>query len=231
MIRLTRVGHGGSADRVHVFIHGLNGDPLETWGAAEARGAFIHRLAGALGGRAFTAEHPSSLAAYAFDPQQTIASVATGLAEAMAGVVSGAQRIDVIGHCFGGVLASQALVTLWRESPVGREWLARADLRVVFLDSPQLLPGNPSPWLARLLSVVGAEPAALRANVEWLLRERPSPCLALRSQEEPWIDDCAPFACAAPEDRATLALPHTALSRCPLEGAFAPLDLTANWLR
>lgn len=207
-----------------LFIHGLDGDPLLSWGEADCPGAFIRRLAAVRSANAFTVDYPACLKSFAANSRYTVRDIADELSEPLSELLSRVGKIEIVAHCLGGLIITQSLRRAFERSTAIRSRLAGANLRMAFLDCPQLAPNPSSPWLGRLIDVLGVAPDELRRNVAWLVSERP-PSVAMVPVEPSWVAACSPF--SAVDYRFTLPLSHERLAKAPRRGSFAPLEILA----
>jgi hypothetical protein len=210
-----------------VFLHGLDGDALTTWGLPTESATFPRRVAAAFPGCAVVSlGYPARLGRFLREPNFTVAPIAAALAETLAILGDGRPRVAIIGYCLGGLLASLALRQIRPEGCGPPAFLA-------LMDAPLLLPAAGDPY-PEVTSALGFEPEPLAVNVAWLRDEVLGSRLRLAtivSEAPGWVAPYAREALSPPAPLARVAGDHLALARAPTTGDFAPLDILRPWLR
>lgn len=229
---MEEIARRPGAAGVILFLHGLDGGPLKTWGMPGHPGTFPLRLGAARPyDDVLSLGYPARPLDYTRRSGLTIPRVATELATTFAQLAPRYRRLDIVAHCMGGLVAIDALRRCWQANASQAGRLAALDLRCVLLDAPLLIgPTVPPHWLARMIVRLGIDDATLELGVDWLRRVRPMRCIVATSSLPGWVRYFQPNAAGRTEDRHVVALSHDAISRAPLEGTFAPLTITLQAL-
>lgn len=138
-----------------VFLHGLTGDPVETW-SSESNGEFWPEwLADDLGDvDVYTIGYPASIFAQWANKEMDLFERAGNILEHMAGSNLGSRPIVFVTHSLGGILAKQILRRAIDSTDGDHKRIAESTKLVIFLATPHtgaslasalaLLPGTSS---------------------------------------------------------------------------------------
>ena len=228
------------ADDVIVFIHGLSGHPLDTWGDDEAPAAFAHRLADDFPDVAIaTFDYPSSAQRIVDDPDLTFDAMVMSWENVLCEeLLRRYCDVAIVAHCLGGTMTMTALRRLLTFDGVEDEGgdLRTERITVFLLDTMHELPAaGASEWIVGLTSALEFRAETFRTtNTFW--HRRPTTArpvvetFAIVSSGECWVTPFRPDA-DLPEsciDRCPQS--HVALTKAPRAGTFAPYDAVAKRL-
>lgn len=208
---LVVVHHPPASRSIVILMHGVNGHHLESWGPVGQPATFLARLQRDLPSVTIsTYAYPSPLA----PRNATLTTLTQGWVDTMrALVLPHYDRVAVVGHCLGGLIARFGIPTLTSgHSP----WL------LITLDTPENWSDAPlREPLASIVTTLGLSEPAMRANAAWW-SDRPIAGLddhAILSTQHNWV---TPFKRGSTTARATsVDVPHTDLTRPPLYGDHA----------
>ncbi|WBO21385.1 hypothetical protein [Sphingomonas abietis] len=226
MIACHEITRGTAQGPAMLFLHGLDGDPIATWGVAGAGAVFPRRLAAALpAARILSLGYPAALAVYRQRPELSLAIVAEALAERLAPILSHRPALGIVGYCLGGLVAAMALRRLAGTMTLPPTLLC-------LMDAPLRLPGeeDPFPQVGAALRLSGTELADI---TDWLhLSYRPGAfeMVSMLSSAPGWLAPYARDALSPPAPLVRLPGDHLALAMAPETGDFAPLRcVIAAW--
>lgn len=121
------------------FLHGLTGDPLETW-ISEPNGDFWPVwLADDLGRlNIYTVGYPASIFSKWANKEMDLFERASNILEHMAGISIGHRPIAFVAHSLGGILAKQILRRAIDSTDDDYKRIAQSTQLVIFLATPHL---------------------------------------------------------------------------------------------
>jgi len=221
---------------VVIFLHGLNGHCLASWGRPEHPGAFQHRLAAAFPDTAIGYyDYPSHAERILRDEALTLERLAHDWLKTFRGELLPAfERIGIVHHCIGGLLTRFAL----------RRWMSQAgddtvrDVRVMlhFLDTPEDWPDKvPSARVRGIMRGLAIDEITLRGCATWWsARSSVAGSVedhAVISAQDNWITPFKPGS-TIPARRVLISnVVHAELSCAPMIGRYPPYDYVAKQLR
>lgn len=122
-----------------VFLHGLTGDPLETW-SSEPNGDFWPEWLGDdLGSlNIYTVGYPASIFSKWANKEMDLFERASNILEHMAGTSIGLRPIAFVTHSLGGILAKQILRSAIDSTDDDYKRIAQSTRLVIFIATPHV---------------------------------------------------------------------------------------------
>lgn len=226
MLREHAISIRKDSRRVVIFVHGLDGCPVGTWGAAESPGAFLRRVVKEGHDRdVLTIGYPARPLQFSKATGCTMKAIGEALAVTLLGQLERHTRLDVVAHCMGGLLAVNALHRLATGAADARRRVVHADLGLHLIDAPMLIPALPPPdWLQMLIRRLGVDQLPLQQSVDWLNSAQSTRVTVITSTTS-WVRDFAPGAVGTKAMTHALPMEHDALPRAPAAGPFPTLEI------
>lgn len=225
-----------------VFVHGLGGHRLKSWGAPGQPGAFMARLQADLPQVAVaTYSYTSELKTIVADQTLTLSKMANEWARQIRQVLlTRFDTVVIVAHCLGGLLTTMGISALLAEcGSSDSERLRRKRVILFLLDAPHDLPSQgPWPWLSGFLDALKLSPEAFRASAALWRKSVLAPnnfplsvqAYALTSGQNGWVTALHPDADLPPERVCKAHLSHEDLARAPADGVFMPYEFVLSRL-
>ena len=120
-----------------VLLHGLTGDPLETWNSESSESFWPTWLAGELPNlNIYTLKYPASLMGKWAKKEMDLFERCNNILENMAGIGLGTRPIVLIAHSLGGIVAKQILRSATQSSDSDYKAIAQSIKLIIFLGTP-----------------------------------------------------------------------------------------------
>lgn len=223
-----------------VFVHGIAGDPLNSWGSPGNPGAFLTRLGNRVGNvNIFTGGYRSDLEAIFNDRQLTLEALVSGWHDLLvAQVLAHHDRVVIVAHCLGGLLTTMATQKLYRHCPLA----APPRLCFILMETLFQLPPKHQRRLGSGGIMRGLSCKLLHFNDHWAFwtpifegRKRPNfyiqPFAILGNNSDGFAAPWRPDAFLPVHRLRHCDLAHEDLSRAPPSGPFSPLDYASDICR
>ena len=245
-VRIVSVSEPAEANAAAVFVHGIAGHFLNSWGPEGLPGTFLKRLSFDLPHVAvFTADYPSDMDRVIDDDALTLQRLVDCWADKLGySLMNRFTSVAVIGYCLGGLLTTMA-IRQWfhRDTRWSQRLFSHEDrMMLLLLDVLHQVPTkeDQKDGLVGLRSALQCNELAFQKNVDFWKKlvgsshvgeGLPIEVHALLSQGDSFVRSWSPHA-HLPKNRVHQTdVSHENLTRPPLSGAFFTYDFVVDRIR
>ena len=245
-VQLVGISVPSEAKAAAVFIHGIAGHYLDSWGEKNCPATFLRRLSVDCPSVAvFSADYPSGMDRLVDDDDLTLRRLVEGWANVLGeSVMNHYRAVAVIGFCLGGLLTTMAIRQWFVNDAKWAQCLASGDGRLMLflLDTLHQVPNKEDhkEGLVGMRSAFQCGAEEFQENVNFwrglmkqeFPRERlPVDAFALLSEGESFVKSWSPHAHLPSHRVHQTKVSHEHLVRPPTGGAFFPYDFVASKIR